>query len=311
MQKKTGSRESGRKNKQMEEKDMERKNDFETGKNDRNMEKYSVLLTVYAKDYPQYLTQAIDSMLGQTVPCSQFVITVDGPVSSELEDVIKKYDEKYPGLFTVHRLKRNAGLGRALDEGLKQCRHDLIARMDADDISRPERCEKLLKLFQSHAQLSLAGTDIDEFYEKPQNAGLRRAVPGGYADICMFMKRRSPFNHVTVMFRKAEVLRCGGYGRMRRKQDLDLFARMLHHGCYALNINEPLVLVRADKDNYRRRSSWEYCRSYIEVQKMNYKRGYCSLPDLLFVAAGQLTMHFAPKPVMKFLSDSLLRKPVS
>ena len=200
------------------------------------------------------------------------------------------------------------GLGKALDKGLEVCRNDLVARMDADDISLPSRCEKLLDLFEKNPKLGLAGTNIDEFYDDPLNIVSSRKVPCDNESIRKFMRRRSPFNHPTVMFKKSEVLRCGGYGKMKRKQDFDLFARMLNMDCYALNIDESLLLFRSNRDNYKRRRSWEYCKSYIDVALVNYKRGYCSIADLAYIIAGQLTLHFAPMWLMKKLSDCLLRK---
>ncbi|MBQ6052005.1 MAG: glycosyltransferase [Clostridia bacterium] len=264
-------------------------------------------MSVYYKDSPKELKESIDSMLAQSVPCDQFVIVEDGPVGEELDHVITRYAEESPNLFTIVRLKENCGLGRALDFGLTECRNDLVARMDADDISLPGRCEELLELFEKNKNLGLAGTNIDEFYDDPSNIVSSRIVPSDYESICKFMRRRSPFNHPTVMFRKSEVLRCGGYGKMRRKQDLDLFARMINMGVYALNINKSLLLFRSNEDNYKRRKSWEYCKSYIEVERENYKRGYCSLWDLTVVSVGQIIMYIAPLKVMKYLSDRFLR----
>lgn len=272
------------------------------------MEQYSVLMSVYYKDSPEELKQSIDSMLNQTIKANQFVLVEDGPLGDELLSVIDEYYEKHKPLFTLIKLKENQGLGKALDTGLLKCRNDLVARMDADDISLPERCEKLLKLFDSNPKLAIAGTNIDEFYDDPSNVVSSRVVPSDYKSICKFMKRRSPFNHPTVMFRKSEVLRCGGYGKMRRKQDLDLFARMINMDCYALNINESLLLFRSNEGNYKRRKSWEYCKSYIDVTRENYKRGYCSFFDLAVVTVGQVVMYVAPMSVMKFLSDKFLRK---
>ena len=281
---------------------------FGTWENSGVLEDYSVLMSVYKQDSPEYVEESIESMLKQTVLCKQFVLVEDGPVNCKLDEKIKYYEMKYPSLFTVVRLEQNIGLGRALDEGLKYCECDLVARMDADDISLPERCEKLLKLFQENVHLCMAGTNIDEFCDNPSNITSRRIVPSKYEDICRFMRRRSPFNHPTVMYRKSEVLRCGGYGPMRRKQDLDLFARMLNQNCYALNINESLLLFRANRDSYKRKKSWEYCSSYIEVQRMNYKRGYCSAIDFIIVLLGQLIMYAAPESVTRILSDCFLRQ---
>lgn len=272
------------------------------------MQSYSVLMSVYKKDDPSFLIAAIESMLKQTVLCEQFIIVEDGPLPESLQYVIDGYASKQPELFSVVKLSENMGLGRALDKGLEVCRNDLVARMDADDISLPSRCEKLLDLFAKNPKLGLAGTNIDEFYDDPQNVVSSRKVPCDYESICKFMRRRSPFNHPSVMFKKSEVVRCGGYGKMKRKQDFDLFARMLNMDCLALNIDESLLLFRSNKDNYKRRRSWEYCKSYIDVALVNYKRGYCSIIDLAYIVVGQLTLHFAPMCVMKKLSDSLLRK---
>ncbi len=272
------------------------------------MEPYSVLMAVYNKDLPDELSQSIKSMLNQTVLCDQFVVVEDGPIGKELSRIIDQYSDKYNNLFTIVKLKENSGLGKALDIGLQECRNELVARMDADDISLPQRCEKLLELYDANPKLALAGTNIDEFYDNPNNIVSSRIVPSDYENICRFMKRRSAFNHPTVMFKKSEVIRCGGYGKMRRKQDLDLFARMINMNCYALNINESLLLFRSNENNYKRRKSWEYCKSYIDVERENYKRGYCSLWDLVVVTMGQIIMHIAPMGVMKKLSDTFLRK---
>lgn len=264
-------------------------------------------MSVYYKDSADNLKQSIESMLNQTILCDQFVLVQDGPINDILDQTIKNYIIKYSKLFTIIRLKENCGLGRALDVGLEKCRNDLVARMDADDISLPTRCEKLLKLFANNSNLSLAGTNIDEFYDDPSYIISSRIVPNDYKSICKFMRRRSPFNHPTIMFRKSEVIRCGGYGKMRRKQDFDLFARMINMGCYALNIDESLLLFRSNEENYKRRKSWENCKSYIEVERENYKRGYCSLWDLTVVTTGQILIHIAPMDVMKFLSNKFLR----
>lgn len=272
------------------------------------LEQYSVLMSVYYKEKPDELVQSIESMLNQTVRCSQFVIVKDGSLTSELDEILQKYNSEYPELFTIVPLKKNVGLAKALDKGLEYCKEDLVARMDADDISLPTRCEKLLCLFYRNQQLSLAGTNIDEFYDDPSEIVSSRIVPSDYENICKYIRRRSPFNHPTVMFRKKEVQRCGGYGNMRRKQDLDLFARMINENCYALNINESLLLFRSNKDSYKRRKSWEYCKSYIDVEYVNYKRGYCSFVDLAIVIAGQLFLYLAPSPLMKAVSDHLLRE---
>ena len=112
------------------------------------MEKYSVLISLYAKEKPEYLCEALDSMIGQTVSPDQVVLVEDGPLTDSLYDVVEAYQRKNPGLFTIVKNEKNLGLGLSLNEGLKACRNELVARMDTDDVSKPDRCEKQLKRYE-------------------------------------------------------------------------------------------------------------------------------------------------------------------
>ncbi|GEK91038.1 glycosyltransferase [Alkalibacterium kapii] len=269
--------------------------------------KYSVLMSIYKKEKAEYFVESIESMIKQTLMPDEIVIVKDGDLTKELEEVIVNYIDKYPGLFNIVSLKVNVGLGRALDEGLKHCQNELVARMDTDDISLPNRCKLQIGQFNENPELCIVGTMIDEFYDVPDNVTSSRVVPTTNDAIYKFMKRRSPFNHPTVMYKKSEVIRCGGYGKMRRKQDLDLFSRMINNGCYAQNINQSLLLFRSNEDNFKRRKSWSYCKSYIDVQYEIWKRGHCSLSDLSFVTTGQLVMFLAPMRLLKKVSNKYLR----
>lgn len=269
--------------------------------------KYSVLMSIYSKEEPEYFVQSIESMVNQTLMPDEIVIVKDGELTEELEEVIAYYIDKYPGMFNIVSLQVNVGLGRALDEGLKHCKNELVARMDTDDISLPKRCEIQMKAFNKKPELCIVGTMIDEFYEDPDNIISSRVVPTTNNEIYKFMKRRSPFNHPTVMYKKSEVIRCGGYGKMRRKQDLALFSRMINNGCVAQNIGQSLLLFRSNEDNFKRRKSWSYCKSYIVVQFEIWKRGHCGLNDLAFVTIGQLVMFLTPMWLLKKISNKYLR----
>src|SRR6056297_3001271 len=99
--------------------------------------KYSVLMSIYKKEKPEYFAQSLESMVNQTLMPDEIVIVKDGELTRDLEEVIDRYIDKYPGLFNILPIKENVGLGRALDEGLKHCQNELVARMDTDDISLP------------------------------------------------------------------------------------------------------------------------------------------------------------------------------
>lgn len=271
------------------------------------MEKsYSVLMSVYKKDNPDYLILAIESMLNQTIPPEQYVIVVDGLVPEGIRAVIDKY-RKNEKLFTILELEENGGLANALNHGLEVCRNELVARMDADDISLPERCEKELEQFTANEKLVICGCNIDEFDGTPDNVRTSRVVPSGYEDIRKFMGRRQAFNHPTVMYKKSNVLSCGAYSELKRKEDFDLFSRMLSAGCYARNINESLYLYRVSDDNYKRRKSWINFKSAIWVYILHLKRKGCSIIDFVIICCGEFVFLLLPQMAMEKMSDKFLR----
>lgn len=190
------------------------------------MEKYSVLMSLYKKEHPEYLKLAIDSMLNQTVKPDEIILVEDEPLTDELYAVVDEYKDK----LTIVINKKNLGLGLALNEGLKVCRNELIARMDTDDISKPDRCEKQLKRFEEKPELAIVGSHIDEFVGDPSHVISQRRVPLTSEAIYNFAKKRSAFNHPVVMYKKSAVLEEGGYADLKRNQDVDLFGRMLFKG---------------------------------------------------------------------------------
>lgn len=269
--------------------------------------KYSVLMSVYKKDRPDYLISAIESMLKQTIPPEQYVIVVDGPISEELQKVVERYREN-EGLFTVLELEENGGLANALNHGLEVCRNELVARMDADDISLPERCERELEYFDANPELVICGCNIDEFYGSPDNVKTSRIVPSTYEEIKKFMRRRQAFNHPTVMYKRSLVMKCGGYLRLKRKEDFDLFSRMLSKGYYAENVGESLYLYRVNEDSYKRRKSWTNLKSALCVYKRHLKRKGCSFWDWCIISGGEIVFCLLPLRIMMLLSNKLLRK---
>lgn len=268
--------------------------------------KYSVLMSVYIKDNPEYLRLSIESMLNQTAAPEQFVLVVDGPVSKELKKIIDYYGAQEE-LFTICKLEKNSGLGNALNVGLQHCRNELVARMDADDISLPTRCEKELECFKKDAELDICGCNIDEFYNSPDKVKTSRVVPSDYAEIQKFMRRRQAFNHPTVIYKKEKVIEAGGYETLKRKEDFDLFSRMLVSGCRMKNIDESLYLYRANEANYKRRKTWSNLRSAMYVYWRHMKRKGCSMLDFIIICCAEVFFFVVPYPVMRWLSDSYLR----
>ncbi|MBQ7011059.1 MAG: glycosyltransferase [Clostridia bacterium] len=272
------------------------------------MEKYSVLMSLYAKEKPEYLRAAVNSILEQTVKPDEIVIVKDGPLTKELDGIVSEYETSYPDVFRIVVSEVNIGLGRALNLGLAECRNELVARMDTDDIAKPERCERQLKEFENNAGLDLLGSSVDEFYSTPEEIVSRRVVPTKHEDIYDFAKRRSAFNHPAVMYKRSKVLSVGGYGDLRRNQDVDLFGRMLFSGCIAGNIEESLLYFRSNDALANRRKSWENTKSYIDTIKKFWKMGYASFGDYIVVAVAQTGMFLMPVKVQHWVYKKFLRK---
>ena len=272
------------------------------------MEKYSVLMSLYAKERPEYLVPAIESIVNQTVAPDEIVIVKDGPLTDELDSVVSEYQGKYPHLFNIVVSESNIGLGKALNLGLAHCKNELVARMDTDDIAKPYRCEKQLAEFEKNSSLDLLGSSVDEFHTTPDEVVSRRVVPTKHEDIYNFAKRRSAFNHPTVMYKKSKVLAVGGYGDLRRNQDVDLFGRMLFSGCIAANIEESLLYFRSNDSLAKRRKSWENTKSYIDTIKKFWKMGYSSFGDYVIIAVAQTGMFLMPVKLQHWVYKKFLRK---
>ena len=238
------------------------------------MENYSVLTTIYKNDNPKYVEAAIDSMLNQTVRTNDFVIICDGALTSTLDKLIEQYVVENKKLFHIVHLKENAGLGAALRKGVPLCKNEYIARMDDDDIADKRRCELELKKFENQPELSIVGSYMNEF-EHDINIPIRvKKVPQTYGEVLYFSKRRNPFNHSTVMFKKDDVIAAGNYRRMRTNQDVELWVRMLNCGYFGENITIPLVNFRFDKSTYDRRKDWKNIILLIKVWHVFYLKKY-------------------------------------
>lgn len=272
-----------------------------------NLGCYSVLMSLYDHENPQYFKEALESMIGQTVAPSQIVIVEDGPIGIELETVLGRCTERYCGDLTIVHNEKNLGLGLSLNKGLAACKNELVARMDTDDVSLPRRCAIQLERFAGDPSLDIVGSNVDEFEGETTNIVSVRKVPENQKEIYSYAKRRSAFNHPAVMYRKSSVLKCGGYRDLRRNQDVDLFGRMLYAGCRAHNIQESLVLFRSGSSLAQRRKSWSNTKSYIQAINGLRRIGYSSWLDVLIVAAAQLGMFALPVAVQNVVYRLFLR----
>jgi glycosyltransferase involved in cell wall biosynthesis len=267
---------------------------------------YSVLMSIYKQENPAYLIQALDSMLNQTVFPSEIVMVKDGPLTRDLENVLNRYDAKYPGLFNFVSYDVNHGLGYALRQGMLACSNEIVARMDTDDIARPDRMEKQLAAIDGG--LDMVGSDVIEFVTSPNDPVAATDLPKGIDAIRSYSKRRNPFRHPPMTFKKSKVIEAGNYSsEFLYFEDWDLFNRMLACGCLADNLSEPLVAMRVSEDFYARRGGLQYLKYAKLFKKAQVMRGYFSNLDYLCSYLPHVVLCLMPNFLRAYLYRVLLR----
>jgi glycosyltransferase involved in cell wall biosynthesis len=234
--------------------------------------KFSVAMSVYKSDNAVHFDRALYSITtGQTRQPDEIVLIVDGPIGDDLNQVIAKYESGFPTLRVI-RLAQNGGLGNALKLAVENASYDLIARMDSDDISVPVRFEQQLQCFAEQEDLDIVGGNISEFIGEENNIVAYRKVPKTNEEIYAYMQKRSPLNHVSVMYKKSAVLAAGNYMDLFWNEDYYLWIRMAENHCVMANTGTVLVNVRTGADMYKRRGGKRYFQSEKFLQKYMLQR---------------------------------------
>ncbi len=266
---------------------------------------FSVLLSVYAKEQDSCLREALDSLLCQTRQPDEIILVEDGPLPDVLTQTIREYQQRCPLLRTVS-LPRNQGLGNALNEGIRHCRYDLIARMDTDDIARPERFEIQLKVFEAHPEIDICSAWIEEFEGSPDHLLAVKKLPETHDEIRAYARHRCPVNHPVVVYRKQAVLRAGGYEGF--PEDYRLWVKMLMTGARFYNVQQSLLYFRFSRSMIKRRGGWKYALADIRSQVDFYRMGLFGLPTLAYNILVRGTVRLTPSALRQFIYQKLLRK---
>ena len=270
-------------------------------------ENYSVLMSVYHKEKPEYFRAAIESILNQTVKTNDFVIVCDGPLNEGLDNVITEVVTANPVLFNIYRMTENKGLAIALNNGILQCKNQIIARMDSDDISRNDRMEKQLKAMKEH-DADIVSSNLIEFDGDVSNTTLTRQVPESHKDIVAFAKKRCPSRHPALMYRKSAVLKAGNYRNYRHAQDYNLIVHMILSGARIYNIQENLMYMRVSPDFYKRRGGWEQAKLVLKLKKEFYDCHFYSFGDFMISGVGNAVVALLPNKVREIFYKQVLRK---
>lgn len=268
---------------------------------------FSVLMSLYEKERPEFLSECLESLASQTVIPNEIVIVFDGPLSTELERVVDSFAQK-TNLIRKVRFAENRGLGPALADGLLACRYPLVARMDTDDIARKDRFEVQLRTFLENEDLDICGSHILEFDDDKNKVISKRAVPICHDDIVSFQRKRSAFNHMTVMYKKKAVIRAGNYEDCPLMEDDLLWSRMILSGARCANIDDTLVYARANGGMLSRRGGVSYWKKYKDARKRIFRTGYINGTEYISSIVVQFFVALAPTKVRRWIFRNVLRK---
>ena len=279
-------------------------------------------MSIYKSDVPELVRVALDSLLQQTLLPNEIVIVGDGPVPAELEQEVQRLKFKVQSLpqplsegkgalpeVVYLPQEKNGGLGEAMRIAAEAAKYDYLARMDSDDICLPDRFEKQMKCFEEDPELSLVGGMITEFDGEPDNIIAKRILPLEDAEIKRMMRGRCAVNHVTVIFKKADLMKSGNYQPFWKQEDHYLWARMMEHGCKFRNIPDVVVNVRSGKDQIARRGGLRFYKSVVRVFWYMYRHGLISFGYFLYICTVRgIVQVLMPNRLRTWVYLHLLRK---
>lgn len=268
--------------------------------------KFSVLMSVYKKEKAEYLRESLASVYGQTLLADEVILVEDGPLTAELYELIEEEKSLHSNLITVV-LPKNQGLGLALREGIQHCKHEFVARMDTDDVCKPERFAKEVAYLTANPDVSVVGSWIDEFETSPEEVVTVRKVPEDSDEIYKFAKKRNPLNHPTVMFRKSEVLKAGSYVSFPLFEDYYLWVRMLQRGCKFHNIQESLLYFRRSPMMFRRRGGVEYMKKELNFQKALLHLQFIGLSTFIYNCFVRFSFRLIPNSLRRWCYSKIIR----
>lgn len=265
----------------------------------------SVLISIYNKEQPSYLKEALTSLTKQTYKASEYVIVKDGPLNNSLEIIIQDFCNENPNVKVIP-LKKNLGLGKALNIGLKYCSYNLIARMDTDDISKPNRFEEQIKVFEANPNIDVCSSWIEEFKGTPNNIISIKKLPENQQEIIKYAKYRCPINHPSVMYKKDAVIKAGGYEGF--PEDYYLWIKMLMNGSCFYNIQKSLLFFRFNDDVIKRRGGLKYAINDIKAQLFFHKIKFIPFHTLLYNLIIRIIIRLVPSSIRLYFYKNLLRK---
>lgn len=289
-------------------KKTEKENVLQDNRTVRN-EKFSVLMSVYYKENPKFFDISLKSNLDdQTRKPDEFVLVCDGSLTSELNQIITKYQNKYPEVVKVYRTKDNQGLGKALNFGLEKCSYDIVARSDSDDVCAPDRFEIQIGYMESHVRTAVCSSYIEEFDSDWTKSKRTKMLPLTNDELFRMAKFRNPINHMAAAFRKSVILKVGSYRHIPYVEDYELWVRTLVSGYELANIGKVLVYARVGNGMVSRRGNKQYIKSWRELSSYMLDNGMINKVQYYRNMMAVRAFVYMPSEIKETVYKKILRK---
>ena len=266
---------------------------------------YSVLMSIYYKENPLFLSLAIESILNQSIKTNDFVIVCDGQLTTELDKVLEKFSQTNQCIH-IYRLNENKGLGNALAYGIEKCKNEIVMRMDSDDFSLPFRAERQIKIIDSGADITCGS--IAEFTDDYMKTSTVRKIPLNRKAMAKFIKKRCPFNHPCVTYKKNLILSVGNYRNLPFREDYDLWIRVFLSSCEIRNTNDVLVHMRIGNGMLDRRFSKEAMTSKKIIRKELLENKLINKTEFYLYSFSEWIVSILPMFLKKIIYRVFLRK---
>ena len=268
---------------------------------------FSVLMSVYYKENPKFLEEALESVCNQTLKPSEVVLVIEGKLPSELANTLEKLKNKYNYIKT-YQIEDNKGLGASLNYGLTKCKYDYVMRADTDDICVNNRFETEMNFMLNNPTIDVLGSSIYEFKERIDEKDIRlKNMPTG-AEVYTYAKKRNPLNHMTVCMKKSSVLKVGNYSSQKMLEDYELWVRMINNGMKLENINTPLVYARIGNGFEERRGSKKQIAIWKRLQKYMRDNNMIGFGRYVLNNMNMYMMVYTPNCAREFAYKYILRK---
>ena len=268
--------------------------------------KLAVILPAYNAE--NFITECLDSLLNQTF--SDFcILAVNDASTDNTGKILENYAAKDARLRVYH-LPQNQGEPAVMQFAMDMLNYmnvEYVARMDADDICKPNRFEVEYNWLKTHKDYDLVGSWVDEFSDDKMVVKTKRKVPEQNEEIKRYAQYRCPVNHPTVMYRKAAVLAAGGYLTEYFPEDYFLWLRMLKNGSKFYNIQDSLLWFRYSEDTVGKRGGWKYACDEVRILEKMLKMGFIPFHVFCQSVVIRFTTRVMPLPIRKRLYK-LIRK---